>query len=296
MSEGRITTFRKLREWLLHFDWPAIVGSALVLAFCLLVFVPAVRLTDHEATNQKRGQNAEIDQQRFAPDSFWLRLGRSPVDLFTALLAAFSAILTATTFVQIRYVRRADEISRASADAARDSAEAAVAAQRPWLKFDIELSGDLQGGMDGLFLPIQFEIHNVGNNPATDVQVFVALVCGASGVNISDALGKLPQMSEYPGSIVFPNDEPHRATTAGVLSGHEVQLALASTPTNDRIAFGGVACVRYCFAGRFREGETIRAFLLYGKDGIFGAFDYRKLPIPMDSMILDNKSFYETAT
>ncbi len=58
----------------------------------------------------------------------WNWTTQDPVSFYTSLLAIFTAVLGATAIVQIRYLRRADETAVISANAARDAANATVAA------------------------------------------------------------------------------------------------------------------------------------------------------------------------
>jgi hypothetical protein len=60
---------------------------------------------------------------------FWEWTTHDAVSFYTAVLALFTIVLGVVSIVQIRYLRRADVTARTSADAARDSANAAIATE-----------------------------------------------------------------------------------------------------------------------------------------------------------------------
>jgi len=210
---------------------------------------------------------------------------RSPVDLFTALLAVFSAVLTGTTFVQIRYLRQADETARISAEAAQDSADAAIAAQRPWLRLNFTLAGDLMLLGETVYLPFRITIKNTGNSPATHVQTCVALACGASGFSFRQAANKIPPLGVLSSYTLFPEEE-FSINQYGSLFDNEVEAALQSGQIANRVVIGGIISVKYRVAGSGLEGETTKSFLIGAKDSFFEMFDPRKLPYPKDQLIL----------
>jgi hypothetical protein len=54
----------------------------------------------------------------------WNWTTQDPVSFYTFILAIFTGVLGVTAFVQIRYLRKADETARIAADAAKKSADA----------------------------------------------------------------------------------------------------------------------------------------------------------------------------
>jgi hypothetical protein len=131
MFEGFAGALRKAREWLSHFECTAIVGSALALAFCLLVIVPAARQYEYHPANNERYETSQ-QEPNSGTDS-----GNDEIARYTLWLAIFTAALVIVSGFQLWFLRRADETARISADAAKVSAEAAVASlDRPWLFLD----------------------------------------------------------------------------------------------------------------------------------------------------------------
>jgi hypothetical protein len=139
----------------------------------------------HAPDQEAKHHVAHVYNQCLSPDTFWARLQCNPVDLFTALLALFSGILTVTTFIQIRYLRRADETARISADAATIAARAAVASEMPIVfltdisLWDVPFPGTESGGgasVHGVppkLTTVQVEFKNYGRTPARLIQLYV---------------------------------------------------------------------------------------------------------------------------
>lgn len=65
---------------------------------------------------------------------FWRWTTAEPVALYTAVLSFFSGVLVVVSFVQIRYLIRADKTARISAIAANLSARAAIGLQLPIIR------------------------------------------------------------------------------------------------------------------------------------------------------------------
>jgi hypothetical protein len=118
-----------MRAWFRSIDWPAVVGSAFVLAFGLFVFVPLVSLPESTHEPQYRECECLDDYPRVAepaPPSFIERTITEPLNAFTAALALFSLILSVVSIFQFYFVIRADDTARRAALASQTSANAAL--------------------------------------------------------------------------------------------------------------------------------------------------------------------------
>ena len=100
-------------------------------------------------------------------------------------LDILSSIMVVVAFIQIRYVRRADETARISAEAAIKTGEAAIksnqinrdamiADQRPWVSVKIDIGGPLTWNGQGANFVFNFTVENTGRTPA--LNAFVRLM------------------------------------------------------------------------------------------------------------------------
>lgn len=134
--------------------------------------------TDHLQT--------ELHQQT-APEnrgetSLWQKARTDPVALFTFWLVVFTAVLSGVGVIQLKFLARAEAISANSAQTARDSAEIArraaetsdkalLAANRAWIKVDIQVGGPIKYDVNGANFTFNFILKNIGRSPATNVWV-----------------------------------------------------------------------------------------------------------------------------
>jgi hypothetical protein len=100
-----------------------------------------------------------------------------------AWTAIFTAVLTASTIgLWLQTKRLAEGAEGQAADTrtslaiAREAADAAVAAQRPWLDISVEVLSDLKFSDSGPEVTLGFTIHNLGNTPATCVQFWPCML------------------------------------------------------------------------------------------------------------------------
>jgi len=94
-----------------------------------MVIVAAIFVTSpyrqfgQEGTQEQTEQRAKANKP---PETFWQRTISDPVATFTAVLATSTAALMIVSCVQIYFLTRADKTSRAAAEAAEKSADAAI--------------------------------------------------------------------------------------------------------------------------------------------------------------------------
>jgi hypothetical protein len=288
-----------MREWIRSIDWLSISTSALILVIVILIIGPVAPRESHQP-NYKLGEaeSCEPALHDTPAEVFRLRLQCDPAAYFTLWLAIFSAVLTITTFAQIGFLIRADGTARTSANAAKRSAEAAIAAQRPWIKIDASISGSLTDhGVGGLRLPFTVMLQNVGNSPAVNVNVWIALACSGGVINYLEAREKITPVPEGWGFSLFPSvnpdDPPEIIDRWGGLSVEEVESALAATKATGLITLGVVVAAEYRFIGGC--GETT---VIYGIDGpgLLGMTDVRRLPILGANFNLRRLEGADTAT
>jgi hypothetical protein len=149
--------FRRGLAYLKTIEWAAIVGSALVLAFCLLVFVPA---TTHKPPAQDDYASANYDSPapNLPKETFWERTLNDPVALYTFILAVFTVVLALST-IGLWYV------TWRTFSHAEKSAERQL---RAYLVVKTSFSEELAGEPRGRIL-VTVTITNSGQTPAYDV-------------------------------------------------------------------------------------------------------------------------------
>jgi hypothetical protein len=103
---GELETIRKIKEWLSHFDWAAIVGSAIVLLFLVAVFVPATRLAQYQPEYYQTDQGSP-DQS--AQDYPWWQYSGAWVALFTIALTLSTGGLWWITWRTLAHAEKASE-------------------------------------------------------------------------------------------------------------------------------------------------------------------------------------------
>ena len=138
------------------------------------------------------------------------------VAFFTELLAIVTTVLAAVSAGQIWFLFSADKTAKISADAAKKSADAAIAAQRPWLKGELEIADDLKDGA-GNFVEMAFllRIVNIGNSPATNIQSSIKMEYRESPFDLrrSRSHNAIKNVEDF-GSALFPGERSEDKTTS----------------------------------------------------------------------------------
>jgi hypothetical protein len=102
MFRRPVASLRRFKNFLSHYDWAAIVGCGLVLAFALLVlvapyrwFVEHAQQPHHEHTAAAADQQSK--QQCEISESIWERTTCDPVALYTLWLSVFTFVMATST-------------------------------------------------------------------------------------------------------------------------------------------------------------------------------------------------------
>ncbi len=193
---------------------------------------------------------------------------------YTLALAIFTAVMIAVGLAQLIMFYRQWRAMRDGLEHSQKATEAAVMAQRPWVKLVADIHGILENPGNGPRLPFKIMLENIGNSPATNVNVWVALACSGGAVRYFDAEDKIPQVPQGSGFTLFPKD-PTTIDRHGGISTAELDRALADTRATGWVHIGAVVSVTYEFVGG--KGRTLQKFAI---DGTFlGMIDIRKLPV-----------------
>jgi hypothetical protein len=232
-------------------------------------------------------EKAAVDK-RLADETQRLADETGNLAIYTRWLAGFTVLLFFAALVQIglfvwqlRTIRASLGHTKTAANAALQSAKAAIDAQRPWIKLDVNIASDLSDDGNGARLQFDVTISNVGNSPATDIEVWSPMVCGGNGIPWVIAFTKIPQKTNL-GFSIFPK-ESSIVDRWGRITPDEINAALAKTFASNQIDIGVVAFSRYSFIGG--TGETTKAYLIGGPN-LMQRINIGRLPIPIGSLIL----------
>jgi hypothetical protein len=160
---------------------PTLVVALFLFAFWawmqVLVFV-----YDHSAqpshqirNDQTAGGDTSGDNKTEVRESLWQATLHDPVAFFTFALFISTTLLFITAIIQIRYLSRADNAMRRSANAAfaqaKTARDALIASNRPWV-FTQPWPGTAKVFMNEE-VHFEMEFHCYGNAPATVVELCV---------------------------------------------------------------------------------------------------------------------------
>ena len=171
--------FRRGLAYLHQIDWADIIGSALIVAFCLLVFVPWEKQPGAPAADHH--QTCEDYQARTGPGpgllislGCWIDSVKDDLEAASTLaVALFTMVLAASTIglwrQTERLAERADDQARKMAESVELARKDFTAEHRPWVKASVVLAGDLTFGNSGAGLPVTITVTNTGRTPAMDV-------------------------------------------------------------------------------------------------------------------------------
>jgi hypothetical protein len=192
--------------------------------------------------------------------------------------AAFTAVLTGSTILLWLETKRlaegADaqaEDTRQSLSIARQAADAAVAAQRPWLNLSIEVLSPITFDENGPNVPLGFHIHNLGNTPATNVQFWAYLLPESAeqkttslelGMGLANAFAEKMVSIDF-GLTVFPGMAPRQEQT------HRVEkpffdAIIANWDERPKIGLILAVVINYRFVGG--RGYTQCGFRIAGRN------------------------------
>jgi hypothetical protein len=149
------------------------VAFALALLFGLSIYGAAFSSppTQDKPAIDTTSRKPESDTPKERPtESFWERTTSDPLDLYTFLLAVFTAALVGVSTFQIYFLNRADKTARTAADAAKKSADSLRNIERAYVFIDYELLRERNEALkvDGIspYKQIELVFKNLGRTPA----------------------------------------------------------------------------------------------------------------------------------
>jgi hypothetical protein len=163
-----------------------VTGAAILIAVLGLLILSLLYGSPNETYAQPRIEETKTSETEIktteARKTLWQKARTDPVALFTFWLVIFTAVLSGVGVIQLKFLARAEAISANSAQAARDSASIAkqsaetaektlLAANRAWIKVDIQVGGPITYDVNGANFTFNFILKNIGRSPATNVWV-----------------------------------------------------------------------------------------------------------------------------
>jgi hypothetical protein len=256
-----------------------------------------------QTENDKSAEEADKHQEPkvISWTDLWRRTVNDPVSFFTLMLAIFSAGLLAVAGLQIWLLVRAENVSRITANAAKDAANAAtesnkisraamIADQRPWISLDVEIGGllayDAQGWDAGIrwHIALKYRLQHLGKTPATNVSFFGEIIpfvlpylpdqgLPVSGTDIAKEFERVCNFPETMtasnvgwGKIMFPNENPE-SRTFGMNGNPALFDAVKNAPIGYSGQFLVVVCATYGSTLNADKYRTAKAFQLFKKSG-----------------------------
>lgn len=208
--------------------------------------------------------------------------------LYTILLVLVGAGQLGLFWWQLRLIRESLTDTKLAADAANKSAEAAIVAQRPWIKTTLEIGGSLRLNGETASMSFDFSVANVGTSPATNVKTLVSInhdLDPTQVLNGSEPKTSFPPDSA-PGYSLFAGDKMNYPISGWILPPDLLELTrLAEKGMSGTVTV--TLRTRYQFVGGV--GETRKVYFLGNANSLGGnglGFTLRSLPYPKEEMIL----------
>ena len=161
------------------FRWIAL-ASAVV---CILALTGAILSSQQsimpgdQIAEQKSEQTSAPKENKITLFDRWFPDSTTVFNLF---LMIFTGILAFGGLYQLRLLTRAEIIAANTAQSAKVSAEAAksalIAANRPWVKVEIQVGGPIIYNENGANFALKFILTNIGHSPATNAFVYPRLI------------------------------------------------------------------------------------------------------------------------
>jgi hypothetical protein len=293
------------------------IGSALAFSICLIAlmfFYGSPSSAPQSPQQQHSEENKAVEHHSEAEKPFWEKATTDPVAAFTLFLVIFTAILSAVGVIQLKMLTRAETVSEKTAQAAKDSADAAnkaavvaektlIAGQRAWIRID-EIGvggGALVFDQNGASVSISFRVTNIGNIPATNITVHAWMVALKNGKTsaVQDQKRLCEEVRSHPffaGFALFPNEAFPASMGLGGwslgtnVSSEEIAEGVEISADKKHILLQVFGCVDYTFAtdptvhhqtGFIRELRRKGPVMLSPNDGM----------IPKDQLTLVSDSF-----
>ena len=226
-----------MRRWLRGIEWAAIVGSALALAFGMLVIVPAT-LLHQPSTLARSGCITHECREDMAADT----LAR-----YTEILALFTGVLAIASIAQGYFLIRAERLTRSSVEIARNES---IASHRAWLSIrDLKITSmhlvvGPQVNRSSLWIEATFNIRNSGSSPALNCNVSRKMWIVSPNISPADEITEIRRqvrtnMEAQQGEAIAPDsvsdqrinfsiaDVDATEPPPGELQFHTVQISIA---------------------------------------------------------------------
>jgi hypothetical protein len=110
---------------------------------------------------------------------------------------------------------------------------------------------------DGIRMTFEVALTNIGKGPATNVEIWTPMACGAGAASPLEARAMVPDYGA--GRTMFP-DEPIVQLCGAVLKQGQINAASDQSRMFNRIAVGVLVSVKYKFAGGI--GKTTQFYNL----------------------------------
>ena len=137
--------------------------------------------------------------------------------IFNGALAFVAALELVYIIRQENWMKKSVKAAQDAANAAQTSADAAIAANRPWIKVTAVPAGPLIINSDGITLKAVIHVENVGNSPATRVKVTTGLAARSESDKSTDALRSAVSRAEISHSERIVYDRPRSAEEIAAL-------------------------------------------------------------------------------
>lgn len=188
---------------------------------------------ENSARNADRQGERDAEKRAEEASEYGTFFGRR-LKITDALLAIFTFFLVLVGIGQGIFLFRTDQGTHKAADAAKDSAEAALrqvklmeADQRPWISLEMKFRESLTSDSDGSHVLVNYTLNNVGKSPAFNLDFMAAMIPmgdiqptppGPPGYSFSlppsivdEAVEKLCEQQQFFGTrkwgqIMFPNN------------------------------------------------------------------------------------------
>ena len=232
---------------------------------------PSTHYVTTSATNQEQGDKNILI-------AFWRLIGRfwdwtthEPIAFYTAVLCLFTGVLAFVSFVQINYLRRADETARKSAEAANVTAKAtgdsvALAGENSerQLRAYVHIHRAVRSSIHRAAPSFMLEVKNFGHTPARNGRYwFVTRIADYSSrvgfdkpSNVEIGRFELAPTAiiSFPGINVPPDPQ--------TLTDEQMMIAFQEG-TIAFFVFG-----EFCYTDVFNKDRITRFRVRYGNDGV----------------------------
>lgn len=235
---------------------------------------------------------------------FWWHYSGAWVAIFTVVLTVSTIGLWWVTertlgHAQADAARQAKDME-ASLAIAKQAADAAVAAQRPWLDIEIEILSPMTFTENGPTIRLGFVIKNIGNTPATNVQFWPFILPEIPEQEITSIEAAMTMARDWAeklapiefGLFVYPGRAPRQEQT------HEVfkdvfGVGIADWTKQPRVALVMAIVMIYKFVGGTGRTECAFQFLRHAGDTENHLFNATEGPVAATDIICERRALWD---